>query len=370
MVQLGAERLELMERDVPALGPGEALLRVEACGLCGSDIEQYHARLGYLTAESFPMIPGHEPVGIIEEIDPEAARAWGIAAGDRVAVAPHLSCGRCERCRRGDAHLCAGPLPVPRSQYGFMPLAYRHGLWGGYSEYLVLHARSVVFPVPQHVPPYVAVMYQSLAAGVRWAVDVPRTAFSDTVLVLGCGQRGLGCVVALRAAGVRTIIVTGLARDRAKLAHAQRLGASATIVVDEENTVERVMALTGGRGVDTAIDVAPRSAQPFLDAVEAVRTGGTIVVAGVKSEAAMLNTNRLLYREITVRGVFTQGLDAYHRAVELLTNDVASLEPLHTHDVRLDDVAEGIAMLAGERPGSDPIGIAVRPWMREPETVA
>ena len=92
MVQLGPHRLEMMEIEVPALEAGEALLRVEACGLCGSDIEQFNGTLGYLTPESFPMIPGHEPVGIIEEIDPATARAWGVAAGDRVAVVPHLAC--------------------------------------------------------------------------------------------------------------------------------------------------------------------------------------------------------------------------------------------------------------------------------------
>lgn len=365
MVQLGPRRLEMMEIDVPALEAGEALLRVEACGLCGSDIEQYHGTLGYLTPESFPMIPGHEPVGIIEEIDSATARAWGIATGDRVAVVPHLACGRCRHCTNGRGHLCTGLLPVPRSDYGFMPLDYRHGLWGAYSEYMPLHPRTVLYKIPANVSASVASLYQSLAAGLRWAVQVPETTAADTVLVLGCGQRGLASVVALRAAGVRSIIVTGLARDRFKLDHALRLGATATITVDEENTVERVMALTGGLGVDVAVDVAPSSFQPFLDAIDVTRPGGTIVVAGVKdrNSATPFNTNRVLYKELTIRGVFTPGAQAYERAVELLIQTVADIAPLHTHSLPLEDADEGIAMLSGRRTGIESIGVTLEPQL-------
>lgn len=363
MVLMGPQHFEMMELDVPTLCPGEALLRVEACGLCGTDIEQYEGRMAYQDAEAFPAIPGHEPVGIIEEISPEAERAWGVSAGDRVALVPHLICGHCEQCLRGSSNLCRGIFPIPRSQYGFMPLAYRHGLWGGYSEYIHLDPASLVCKVPSSVPAQLAVMYQALAAGLRWAVAVPRTAFSDTVLILGCGQRGLAAIVALRAAGVRTIIVTGLARDEFKLKQARRLGATDVIVVDRENTVERVFQITKGRGVDVAVDVAPHNSQTFLDAVEAVRIGGTIVVAGVKDAAApaRLNTNRLLYKEITVRGVFTQTADFYLAAVDLLTRSIAEIAPLHTHDVPLEQVTYALDLLRGNQPGAEAISISLYP---------
>jgi threonine dehydrogenase-like Zn-dependent dehydrogenase len=365
MVQLGPRRLEMMEVEVPALEAGGALLRVEACGLCGSDIEQFNGTLGYLTPQSFPMIPGHEPVGIIEEIDAGTARDWGVAAGDRVAVVPHLACGDCRHCTNGRGHLCTGLLPVPRSDYGFMPLGYRHGLWGAYGEYMALHPKTVLYTIPAGVPAPVASLYQSLAAGLRWAVQVPQTTPSDTVLVLGCGQRGLASVVALRSAGVRSIIVTGLARDRFKLDHALRLGATATIAVDEEDTVERVMALTGGLGVDVALDVAPSSFQPFLDAIDVTRPGGTIVVAGVKDrDSAMpFNTNRVLYKELSIHGVFTPGAESYERAIDLLIRSVAELAPLHTHSLPLEAAEEGIAMLSGRRAGVQSIGITLEPGL-------
>lgn len=362
MVQIADRRLEMQEIEMQRIAPGEALLRVEACGLCGSDIDQYRGTFNGKRPDSYPLIPGHEPVGVIEEIGAEAALSWGIKSGDRVSLIPHLTCGRCEFCLGGQSHLCKSLLPVPKPNYGMIPLGYRHGLWGGYSEFMHLHPRTIFCRLPDSVPASMATMYQALASGLRWAVQVPATAMSDNVLVMGCGQRGLASVWALRRAGVSNIIVTGLARDRAKLDVARRLGASHTIIVDQDNTVERVMAITHGRGVDVAIDVVPGSPQPVIDAVECIRVGGMIVVAGIKGagNTAALSTDRLLYKEITIKGVYTQGADAYREAVHFMATDLATLAPMHTHEFSLDRVEEAILRLAGELPG-DPICISVHP---------
>jgi threonine dehydrogenase-like Zn-dependent dehydrogenase len=123
------------------------------------------------------------------------------------------------------------------------------------------------------------------------------------------------------------------------------------------------MELTGGRGADVALDVAPRTPQPFLDAVDAVRTGGTIVVAGIKDNAtpAALNTNRLVYKELTVRGVITQGVEFYQRALDLLGRELETFKPLHTHEMPLARVGEAVEMLAGASVGARAISISVHP---------
>lgn len=365
MVQIADRTLEMMDLEVPRICADEALLRVEACGLCGSDITQYRGSSEFLGHDRYPMIPGHEPVGIIEEIGADAARRWNVAPGDRVAIVPHDICGRCTQCLRGNHHLCKGELPVPRAVYGYMPLSYRHGLWGGYSQYMVLHARTQLCHVPSAVPFRLATAYQALAAALRWAIDVPKTQVSDTVIIFGCGQRGLASVIALRAAGVRNIIVTGLARDRFKLDLALTFGATHAIVADEENTVERVMLATGGEGVDVALDLVPHGTQSIVDAVDVLKPGGILVIAGTKGKngIAPLLVDRLLYKEITIRGVFTQGVEFYRRAVEMLAHDLAAATSLHTHEMPLHDVAEAIAMLSGERPGVEAISISVHPWM-------
>lgn len=363
MVQIADRRLEMTEREIPPVGPDEGLLKVEICGLCGSDIEQYRGNFVQKGLVRYPLIPGHEPIGRIAELGPEAARAWGVKVGDRVALEPHLSCGRCSACSRGSYHLCKSLLPVNPAAYGYLPLDFGHGLWGGYGEYIHLHARSRMHRLPEQLPLAVASQYQLLAAGIRWSVHVPKTSFGDAVLILGCGQRGLGSVIACSAAGVRQIIVTGLARDAHKLALARDLGAHAVIVADQENVVKRVMELTNNRGVDVVVDLTPVATQPIVDAVDAVRIGGTIVLAGIKGGSATvpLDSDRVVVKELTVQGVFTQTGPAYDQAISLLARDSAKFTRLHTHEFPLQRAADAIETLAGERAGQNAICVSLSP---------
>jgi len=365
MAQIADRRIEKIEMEVPRVGPAEGLLRVEACGLCGSDVEQFNGLLARNNTVQYPIIPGHEPVGIIEEIGPEAEANWGVRKGDRVAIAGPLNCGRCDHCLGGTHHLCRslfateGFLPA----YGLIPTTFGHGLWGGYSEYIHLHPRTLFCKIPDNVPARLATMYQALAAGLRWAVAVPETAMGDTVLVLGCGQRGLASVVALKRAGAGRIIVTGLARDSHKLALARQLGATDVIVADREDVTARVMEITAGRGVDVSIDVVPVSGIPIGVAINAVRTGGTIVLAGIKGNPSgiAIDTDQIVKREITLKGVMTQTYNFYREAVDMLSRDLALLAPMHTHEYALDDVETALKVLAGEVPGQQAISISIHP---------
>ena len=361
VLQVADRRLDIVEDDIPVIAHDEALLRVEACGLCGSDVEQYRGAFVEKGIVTYPLIPGHEPIGVIEEIGAEASRAWGVGKGDRVAVEPHLSCGLCPACLRGDMHLCKRVRPTGLPAYGFLPRDAGFGLSGGYAEYMHLRARTVLHKIPHDLPVELASQYQALAAGVRWAVHVPRTALGDTVLILGCGQRGLGSVIACREAGAGTIIVTGLKRDRHKLALAEALGADHTIVADEEDTVARVMEVTGGRGVDVVVDVVPIAAMPIVHAVEVARPGGTIVIAGVKGHATTvdLDSDKVLSKELTIHGVYSQGWDAYEEALGMLDKNRYNFERLHTHSFPLDEAERAILTLAGEIAGEEAICVSL-----------
>src|SRR5205807_9310397 len=140
-------------------------------------------------------------------------------------------------------------------------------LWGAYAEYMYLDPFSVVHPIRADVPAPVAVMFNPLGAGFRWAVELPSTGPGDTVLVLGPGQRGLASVIAARAAGADTIIVTGLSRDARKLALARELGADHVIDVEREDARARVRELTGGRGAQVVIEVTANAAEPVAEAL-------------------------------------------------------------------------------------------------------
>jgi threonine dehydrogenase-like Zn-dependent dehydrogenase len=364
MLQVDDRRIVEEEWTVPAMGATEAILEVEACGLCGSDVEQYRGTFVANNITRYPFIPGHEPIGRIVEIGRDAARVWGVKVGERVALEPNLSCGRCDLCLSGHYVSCHSLMPpgAPPS-YGFTPTDVGHGFWGGYSQYMHLHERTLMHRLSDDIPIALASLYQPLAAGISWAVQIPKTRLGDTVLILGHGQRGLGAVVAAKRAGASTIIITGTARGDHKLQIARALGAHHCIVADKESVVERVHQITGGRGVDVIVDVVPVATKPILDAIEVARIGATIVLAGVKGKGALsMNVDRVLYKELTLKGVYSQGNEAYREAFRILAENPPELSALHTHEFKLEAAEEALLTLGKEKPSRrEPICVTLHP---------
>jgi len=217
MVLTKPKTLEARELARPAIGADDGLLRIEACGICGSDYEQYEgAQPQHEDYTPYPVIPGHEPLGVIEEIGASARRRWGVREGDRVAMRSGYGCGRCDACARWEPRLCA----KRGGTYGYTDVNKPPHLWGGYATHMYLSPYSVMKKVDRKIPAGVAVMFNPLAAGRSWAVSVPRTQPGERVVVLGAGQRGLCSVIAAREAGARQVVITGLGRDAAKLARA------------------------------------------------------------------------------------------------------------------------------------------------------
>lgn len=351
VVQTGPRRLELRELPVPEVEDDTALLRIEACGICGSDAEQY---AGVLPVR-FPLVPGHEPLGVIEAIGDRAAKRWGIDVGDRVAVEAPIPCGHCRACLEGNYQRCRtrGGL----FGHGYVPLSHPPGLWGAYADFMHLDPLSIVHRMRSDIPANVAVMFNPLGAGFRWAVELPRTGPGDSVLVLGPGQRGLASVIAARAAGADTIIVTGLARDAAKLALAREFGADHTIDVEAEDARARVKELTGGRGADVVVEVSSNAAEPVAEALHYVATGGRIVLAGVKGFKAVPDfvSDLVVVKEATILGAFGVTTRGYDAAIRLIESGRVPLARMHTHDFALEDAERAIRILAGEVPGESSV---------------
>jgi threonine dehydrogenase-like Zn-dependent dehydrogenase len=347
IVQEGPRRLVLRELPIPEIDDTSALLRVEACGICGSDAEQYAGVLHV----AYPLIPGHEPLGLIEKIGDAAAKRWGVTTGDRVAVEAPIPCGHCATCRVGRYPLCRARGGF--FAHGYVRLSHPPALWGAYADYMYLDQCSIVHRVRSDVPASVAVMFNPLGAGFRWAVEIPDTGPGDTVLIIGPGQRGLASVIAARAAGADTIIVTGLARDGAKLALARTLGADHTINVEEEDVRTRVKELTGGRGADVVVEVSSNAAEPVAEALHHVAAGGRIVLAGLKGSKGVPDfvSDLIVTKEITIKGAFGVTSPAYAAAIRLIESGRVPLARLHTHDFALEDAERAIQILAGEVPG-------------------
>jgi threonine dehydrogenase-like Zn-dependent dehydrogenase len=348
MVQTGVRKLEARSLPLPDIDEDSALLEVEACGICGSDYEQFEGQL----RTPVPVVPGHEPLGRIARIGDRAARRWGVDVGDRVAVETMISCRHCPSCLSGSYHLCD-----ERRIYSYVPTTEPPGLWGAYAQYMYLHPHSVLHRVDPSLPAELAVIFNPLGAGFRWAVEMPRTQPGETVVILGPGQRGLASVIACREVGAGTIIVTGLAADERKLELARHFGADHTIDVEHENVVHRVKALTDGRGADVVVDVSSYATQPVVDALSLVRPGGRVVLAGVKGFKAVEGfvSDLVVMKEIRILGAIGVTASGYRSAIRLLESGRVDFSPMHTHDFALEDAELAIRTLARQVPGDESI---------------
>jgi len=309
-------RLERRDLSLADLQPGEAWLQVEACGLCGTDHEQYTGALPI----GAPFIPGHEIVGTVSEITPDAQAARGLAAGDRVAVEVFQACGDCEPCRRGASMLCT--RHGLRDMYGGTPVDVPPALWGGYATHVVVTPDARVHRVPASLDPVDATLFNPLGAGMRWAVHLPRLEAGATVAILGPGIRGLCSLVAALDAGAAAVLVTGAgARDRQRLAWARDLGAVAVDVTEEDPAA--TLKRETGQLADLVVDVTAAAPEAFGQALALARPGGTVVVAGTRGTAAVerFNPDLLVFKELRLLGARGVDSESYAAALRLLTDD-------------------------------------------------
>jgi threonine dehydrogenase-like Zn-dependent dehydrogenase len=358
-VALGPMETEIRNLAVPDIGRDDGLLRVEASGVCGTDWAIY--RRDGVGASLGALVLGHETVGRILAIGDRAAARWEVDVGDRVAVEEYIPCRQCSTCRAGDFRACSQAdlwAPEPR-RYGCTPLSVAPALWGGFSEVQYLHRNSILHRVSPGVPAEVATLFVPLANGIRW-LDQAAVPQSGCVVVVGPGQHGLGCVVAAREAGIRTIVVVGLPHDARRLAAAKALGATLIIEAGATPLAEVIQDVTDGRLADSVIDVSS-GAQTIGEAIEATRRGGAVVVAGLKSAApAALSSDDLVRKELRLIGVRGHDVASVRRAIEIIESGRYSLANLCTHAFDLADVDRGLRMV-GERLDPDAIHVSVLP---------
>ncbi|WP_421846107.1 zinc-dependent alcohol dehydrogenase [Mycobacterium sp.] len=344
--------LTVRECPLPTIGTDDALVRVEACGLCGTDHEQYTGEL----AGGFAFVPGHETVGTIEQIGPQAAERWGVAVGDRVAVEVFQSCRECENCLGGEYRRCIRHGLA--DMYGFIPFQREPGLWGGYAEYQYLAPDSMVLPVADGMSPEVATLFNPLGAGIRWGVTVPETQPGDVVAVLGPGIRGLCAAAAAKEAGAGFVMVTGLGfRDADRLALAVQFGADLAVDVGVDDPVV-ALEQAAGTLADVVIDVTAKAPSAFAQAIALARPAAKVVVAGTRGiggGAPGFSPDILVFKELQVIGALGVDAAAYRAALDLLASGRYPFASLPRRCVRLEEVEDLLATMAGERDGIPPV---------------
>jgi alcohol dehydrogenase len=341
--------------ELPDVGADDGLLRVEACGLCGTDHEEFTGELN----PGFAFVPGHETVGVIDKVGPAAAERWEVTEGDRVAVAVFQSCRACDNCRAGRYRQCV--RHGIRDMYGFVPVETPPSLWGGYADFQYLSPDAMLLPLPKGMDPVIATLFNPLGAGIRWGVKLPRTRPGATVAVLGPGIRGLSTAAAVKRAGAGFVMITGAGpRDKDRLDIATLFGADLAVDVTEENPVAALKRVTGGLA-DVVVDVTAKAPAAFAQAIDLARPGGTVVVAGTRGTAEMpaFSPDSLVFKELRVLGALGVDVDDYAEAIDLLAEGAYPFEQLPRRVVGFDSIAGLLGAMAGEengdRPGTRPV---------------
>lgn len=354
---------ELREFPLPEIGPDDGLLRIEVAGVCGTDWEIYQREsrgrgLG-------PLILGHENVGRVEAIGDRAAQRWGVQAGDRIVVEEFLPCHHCEWCLQGRHVMCAqtdsrGAQPFLR--YGTTPTDVPPALWGGFAELQYLHPSSLVHRIDDELPAELAAMFVPISNGLRWVLDDGEGRIGNSLLVIGPGQHGLGCVLAGREGGLGTIVAAGTSRAPERLAVARALGADETVETDREDLVELVLELTDGRGVDVVVDLTPGVVEAVEWAVDAAAKRGRIILAGSKhgNPVAGFSNDKTVRKELTIRGVRGRDYRSVEEALRIIGSGRYPLERMATHRFGLDEVDRALRLL-GERWDPNAIHVNVVP---------
>ncbi|HYO25891.1 MAG TPA: galactitol-1-phosphate 5-dehydrogenase [Lacipirellulaceae bacterium] len=311
-------KLELVDLPRPQIGPGDLLVRVAACGICGSDVHGYDGSTGRRIP---PIVMGHEAAGVVEAVGPGVTR---FQSGDRVTFDSTISCGDCEYCRAGRINLCDR-----REVLGVSCGDYRRN--GAFAEFVTVPVR-VAYALPDALPMEHAALIEAVSVAVH-AVALTPAASGDDVIVVGAGMIGLLVIQALRSAGSGRILAVDVDGDRLSLAG--RLGAALTFNASEGDVVADILAATGGRGAAAALEVVGTTAT--IDcAVRGVRKGGAVTLVGNLAPRAEIPLQMVVNREITLRGSCASNGE-YPQCIKLMASGAIDVRPLITACIPLED---------------------------------
>lgn len=325
----GRRDVRVEDVQIPRPGPGELLLRVAWCGICGTDIEEYRdgpvvipvGRPNPLTGQRAPLTLGHEFAGTVVEIGPGET---GFARGDRVVPDVSLFCGECHYCRRHQYALCLS--------WATLGL---HGD-GGLAEYAKVPA-AICRALPDAIGDEEAALIETTEVAVR-AVHHGAVRLGDSVVVVGDGAVGLITAQVARAAGASSVILLG--HHAARLEVGRRLGVDAALDSRQTSWRDAVADLTGGLGADVAIECGGGAAA-IDDAIGATRKGGRVVLLAVIGTPVPIDTWAIVAGERTVIGSVQHHFDDdLPIAIDLIASRRVDVQPLITRRIPLERVVE------------------------------
>ena len=308
--------LEIADLPLPAAGADEVLVRVEACGICGSDVHGYDGSSGRRIP---PIVMGHEAAGTIEAV---GAHVRSYAKGDRVTFDSTVYCGACEYCARGEINLCNN-----RQVIGVSCGDYRRH--GAFAEYVAVPQR-ILYRLPENISFAEAAMLEAVSVALH-GVRISEVKGGETALVIGAGMIGMLTLQAARAAGCKRVFIADV--DETRLALARKVGADETL--QSSDLIAQVMKLTGGEGVDIVLEAVGRN-ETVAASIDAVRKGGTVTLIGNIAPEVTLPLQKVVTRQIRLQGSCASAGE-YPQAIELIASGAIQVKPLITAIAALEE---------------------------------
>ncbi len=358
-VRTGPHRTEFREFPMPDIPDEGALLKVEVAGICGTDVK-FYAKPPF--AE--PVIMGHENIGVIAKAGATFKKRRGLKEGDRVFVEHYVGCMNCDHCHRGDYRLCMATdwrKNPDGLRFGYTPITKAPHLWGGFAQYMFLPWNSIIHRVPDGLSAELAGVVTPMANGIQWALFDCGVGYDSRVLVQGPGQQGLSQVVACKQAGASLIIVTGTSKDLKRMEVAKALGADYVINVETDDPVARIAEITGGEGVDVALDcTAGAGTAPTLLGIEALkRKGGTLLIQGEAGDFPNFPMAKVANKYITIKAARGHNYQSCELALKQLNSTRFPLDLITTHRFGLKDTDAAIKAVGGS---GEVIHVSLMPW--------
>jgi L-iditol 2-dehydrogenase len=313
----------------PSIAENEILLRVKRAGICGTDLRMI--RNGYAgISPRTPRTLGHEMAGVIAEI---GSRVTGYSVGERVAVAPNIGCGVCDECVKGDCHLCPG----------YKALGVQ--LDGGFAEYAVIPEAAVrsgnIARLPDEVTFDQAALIEPLSCVYNGLLQCP-VRLGDDVLIIGAGTIGILYAQMAKRSGAGRVLLAN--RSPGRLALAKRIDGS-LVTLAADGLKERVMALTGGRGVDVCVTANPSPEAQQL-AVEVTAMNGRINFFGGLPGSAVpvaVDTNRIHYKQIVATGSTKANNHHFRKTLQFIASGLIDAEPFISNRFPIAEFGQAVA---------------------------
>jgi L-iditol 2-dehydrogenase len=326
------KQLDLVEMPAPRPAADELLIRIRACGICGSDVHGYDGSTGRRIP---PIVMGHEAAGVIEAVGGEVSE---FHAGERVTFDSTVYCGRCFYCLRGQVNLCDN-----REVIGVSTPAFRR--MGAFAEYVTVPAR-IAYALPENMSYSHAALIEAVSVAVHGVSLTPIT-LEDTVVVVGAGMIGLLALQAARRAGAGRVIAVDV--DDTRLELARNLGATLTFNSRNADVVSQIMEQTMGRGADVALECVG-STIPVKLALDCVRKGGAVTLIGNVSPTVELGLQSAVTRQIRLQGSCASAGE-YPACISMVSRGAIRVDPLLSAVAPLEDGASWFHRLYEREPG-------------------